>query len=355
MPYCWKCGAKLDEDAKFCHVCGAAVGLPATEPRIRRKAAPMSPMGIILIAIIAVAAVLVGLTFLPVYEASPVSSQMSVPRKPSVDTLNLNLAIDVGYVNIRFENLTGEPQSPSIIINASAAERVPIFSSKDPLNRYMPVSHNETAGNVLKVTVEQKVDTIFWPMHSSLNVTFDVRIDPSMKTSLNIKTSTGGILLDTQAGVILNSTILQATTGGVEAKILQDTVVAGDVSVKTITGGVKLSWNNPTVTNDVNVNATTTTGGVDVTLTQHGKLSGNITLKAEAVTGGVNFAVDIKNDIGTKIQSTVKTGGIDIYRQEGFSGTENLLQSNNYPAGHNINATLKTTTGGIRIDAEYTP
>ncbi len=25
MPYCWKCGAGLEEDDKFCHACGAPV------------------------------------------------------------------------------------------------------------------------------------------------------------------------------------------------------------------------------------------------------------------------------------------------------------------------------------------
>jgi len=26
MPYCWKCGNELKEDAKFCDKCGAPVG-----------------------------------------------------------------------------------------------------------------------------------------------------------------------------------------------------------------------------------------------------------------------------------------------------------------------------------------
>jgi len=26
MSYCWKCGTKLTENAKFCHICGASVG-----------------------------------------------------------------------------------------------------------------------------------------------------------------------------------------------------------------------------------------------------------------------------------------------------------------------------------------
>jgi predicted amidophosphoribosyltransferase len=25
LPYCWKCGAKLNEEDKFCSVCGAAI------------------------------------------------------------------------------------------------------------------------------------------------------------------------------------------------------------------------------------------------------------------------------------------------------------------------------------------
>jgi hypothetical protein len=355
MPYCWKCGAKLEEDTKFCVVCGTRVGPAPTELRARRKVQPLRPLVIILIAIIAVAAILIGLTFIPIYEVGPVNSQISIARKTGVNTLNLNLDVDVGHVNIHFENLTSEPESPSIIINTTAVGRVSVFGSNTALDRYMPVSQNETAGNVLTVTVEQKADGVSWLWRSSLNVTFDVIIDWSMDTSLNVTTSTGGILLDTQAGIKLSSTSLRATTGGAEANLAQDVIVTGDFSIETTTGGVKLSWNNPTVTNSVRVDAITTTGGVDVNFTQYDKLAGNITLRAEAVTGGINFTLDIKNNIGAKIESTVTTGGINVARQDGFSGTKTPLQSNNYPSAQKIDAILKTTTGGIRIDAKYTP
>jgi len=66
-------------------------------------------------------------------------------------------------------------------------------------------------------------------------------------------------------------------------------------------------------------------------------------------------ALDIKNNIGAKIESTVSTEGINVTRQDGFSGTKTPLQSNNYPADQKIDATLKTTTGGIQIDAKYAP
>ena len=355
MPYCSKCGAEIDEDTKFCPACGIPVGQPAAEPERRRKDRRLiSTLAIILIAIIAIAAIITALAFSPVNTVGPVTRRMSVPSKSGVNTLNIDLTADVAGVNIAFEDLTGEWQSPSIILNASATARVGVFGSPDFLERFMPVWDDDTEGNVLTVTVEQDIDAINWPRYSSLNVTFDIRIDPSMNTSLSVKTITGGILMDTQAGVVFNSLSLEVATGGVEANLVEDVVVAGDVSVKATTGGVKFSWDNVILTDDVLVNATTTTGGVDVDVTQDEGLLGNVTLRAEAVTGGVNFAIDIRGDVGAKIESSVTTGGISIDRQVGFSGTETLLVSDNYPAGSNFNVSLKTITGGVDLDAKHT-
>jgi len=39
MPYCWKCGAELKEEAKFCPNCGAPIGTTTESKRIER--APM--------------------------------------------------------------------------------------------------------------------------------------------------------------------------------------------------------------------------------------------------------------------------------------------------------------------------
>ncbi|MDH5390610.1 MAG: zinc-ribbon domain-containing protein [Candidatus Bathyarchaeota archaeon] len=356
MPYCSKCGAELDEDAKFCPTCRTPVGPPVAEPERRRKERrPISTLAIVLIALLVIAAVITAIAFLPVRTVRASPYRHSVPRQTGVNTLNLDLAADVAGVNIAFEDLTGEWQSPSYILDASATARVGVFGSPDFLERFMPVCHDTTEGNVLTVTVTQEVDTVGWSWYSSLNVTFDIRIDPSMNTSLDVKTSTGGIVLDTQAGVVLNSLSLEATTGGVEANLVEDVIVASDVSVKTTTGGVKLSWTNVNVTDDVLVNATTTTGGVDVDVTQDEEFLGNVTLRAEAVTGGVDFAIIIRGDVGAKIESSVTTGGINIVRKVGFSGPEALLQSSNYPAGSNFDVSLKTTTGGIDVDAKHTP
>ena len=61
MPYCSKCGAELDKDAKFCAKCGTTVGPPVAEPerrRIRREQRrPMSTLTILLIVLLVVAVV----------------------------------------------------------------------------------------------------------------------------------------------------------------------------------------------------------------------------------------------------------------------------------------------------------
>jgi len=358
MPYCSKCGAKLDEDAKFCPACGTPAGPPVIEPERRRikreKRRPISTLAIVLIILLVILPVaIVALVFLPVHVVN-VRESHDVPYQTGIDTINLNFTADVARVNVTFEDLTDK----LLTLNVSATGRVGMFTSLPQSEELFDLTFDDAiVDNVLTVTSE--VDTFgdslprLWS--SWLHVTCDIRIDPSMNASLNVKTSTGGIVMNTQANVVLNSLRLEATTGGVEANLVENVVVAGDVSAKTTTGGVKFSWNNVNVTNDILVNVETTTGGVDVNVKQDESLLGNVALEAEATTGGVNFAIDIRGDVGAKIVSSVTTGGINIDRQVRFSGTTSPLQSGNYPAGSNFNVNLKTTTGGINIDAKHTP
>jgi hypothetical protein len=343
LPYCWKCGAELKEGDKFCPACGTPVGAPKVEPERRIERKPISTLAIILIVLIASAVVIVAIAFLPI-RAVDKSESRDVPYQTGVDTLNLNFNADVALVNVAFEDLSGK----LVTLDVSATGRVGVFGSLDVFDLAFD---DTTDGDVLTVNSEVNIVSRYsW----SLNVTCVILIDRSMKASLDVKTSTGGIILDTQAGVVLDSLSLEATTGGVEARLVEDVRIAGDVSLVTITGGVRLSWDNVIVTKNVLVNAITTTGGVDVDINQDEELVGNITLRAEATTGGVDLTMVIQDDVGAKIESSVTTGGIDIDRQVGFSGAQSLLQSDNYPANTNFDVTLKTVTGGIDIDAEYT-
>lgn len=81
---------------------------------------------------------------------------------------------------------------------------------------------------------------------------------------------------------------------------------------------------------------------------------GNVTLNAVNATGGIDFDIDTESASGAWIESSVVNGGIST-NTVGFTGTQSPLQSNNYPAVSNSVVDLSTATGGISVDASYTP
>ncbi len=361
MPYCSKCGAELDKDAKFCPKCGTVVGPSVAKPERR----PISTLAIVLIVLIVVAAivtVLAAVTFLPrpSVHTVDVSDSRDVPYRPVVDTIIFDFTADVAGVNIAFEDLAGK----LVTLDVSVSGEVEIYDSAVSdltFDDVVDLTFDDTIeDNVLTVTSEFDATDPSVRRWISLSVTFDILIDPSLNASLDVRTSVGGIVLGTQAGVVLDSLSLKATTGGVEANLVEDVVVAGDVSVETTTGDVDFFWDNVIATKDVQVNVQTVTGRVEVDITQHRELAGDITLEAEATTGGLDFAIDIQGDIGAIGRATA--GDSDDVRAQvvGFGITfldfpPAVLRSDNYPAGNNFDVTLRIVTGRIDIDAEYTP
>jgi hypothetical protein len=361
MPYCSKCGAELDKEARFCPKCGTVVGPPAAKPK--RK--PISTLAIVMIVLILVATVvgvLAVITFLPrpSVRAVDVSDSRDVPYRPAVDTINFDFTADVAAVNIAFEDLSGRLAT----LDVSVSGEVEIYDSAVSDLTFGDVVNltfdDVVEDNVLTVTSEFDATGPNVQKWVSLSVTCDILVDPSLNASVDVETSVGGIVLDTQAGVVFDSLSLKAATGGVEAHLVDDVVVAGDVSVKTTTGGAEFFWDNVIVTKNVLVEVQTITGGVDVDITQHRELEGNITLEAEATTGGLDFAIDIQGHIGAIGRATA--GDSDDVRAQvvGFGITfldypPAILRSDNYPAGNNFDVTLRIVTGRIDIDAEYTP
>ena len=361
MPYCSKCGAELDKEAKFCPKCGTVVGPPAAKPK--RK--PMSTLAIVMIVLILVAtvvAVLAVVTFLPrpSVHAVDVSDSLDVPYRPAVDTINFDFTADVAGVNIAFEDLAGR----LVTLDVSVSGEVEIYDSAVSdltFDDVVDLTFDDVVeDNVLTVTSEFDATDPSVRRWISLSVTCDILIDRSLNASLDVETSVGGIVLDTQAGVVFDSLSLKATTGGVEAHLVDDVVVAGDVSVKATTGGAEFFWDNVIVAKDVLVEVQTITGGVNVDITQHRELAGNITLEAGATTGGLDFAIDIQGTVGAI--GRVTAGDSDDVRAQldgfGISFLDfppAVLQSDNYPAGNNFDVTLIVVTGRIDIDADYTP
>ena len=345
MSYCRKCGAKLEDGAKYCHVCGASVAVPSVAEHARRERMPLFVPAIVLIALLVTAFVIAVFVFLPVRTVD-IRESRYVPSRVGVDKIELILTADAANVNVTFENLTDE----LVTLNVSANGGVGAFVPTNLLN----IAFNYTVvGNTLTVT--SNVNTVLrWPTSSWLYITCDLRLDQSMNSSINVRTNTGRIAMKAQSGIVLDSLNLETTTGEIEAK-LKDSIVKGAVSFTTTTGAIKFSWTNIIAKNNISVNTKTTTGPIIINATQDDRLLSNVTMNIEATTGGIQFNMTIHDNVGTKIESKVTLGVINVHKQVGFAGSTSSLQSRNYPASNNFDVDLKTTTGGIDIDAEYAP
>lgn len=344
MSYCAKCGAKLDEGTKFCHVCGAPVGVTTvTKHEVRRSRTPFYMSAIILIAILVTVLIVGALVFLPIRAVNLASSQ-SAPAQTGVDTLNLDFGADMTRVNVMFKNLT----NTVVILNVSARGGVGIFAPANPIN--ITFSHI-VSDNIMTVT-SRVYRTGGWNWLFGLNVVCDLYIDVDVNLGLSVRTSVGKIAINTTDEIALDSLYLETTTGGIEVKLEQNVRLNGDVFIRTTTGGVDFTWFDVKVANNASVGIRTTTGGIGINMVQDDRLPASVTMTVEATTGGIDFAMAIHDGVGAWVESSTSVGGISVDKT-GFSGTKSPIQSDNYPTSSNFLISLKTTTGGINLNAAY--
>jgi hypothetical protein len=345
MPYCRKCGAKLDEDARFCHVCGTpVVPVATTRPTAPTRRRPFYILPVaILIAVLLSARVIGALFFLPFY---PVHfNQTNHVPEADVDNLLVDFQADVAHVNIFFENLSGN----MVMLNVTADGNVGIFD--DP-NRVLNVTFNHQTANNSAIVIASISRATRWPLLYNLNVNCDVYIDPSANLSLYVRSSVGDIVMNADANMTLQDLDLETATGSVDVSLSKGVIIRGIVSLKTTTGSVQFRMDKADVSGNVSVNLQSTIGSVNVDLTENQKLSGNVTVSARTTIGGVNLSMVIDDDVGARIESHADLGEIKVDVQK-FSGNQTFLQSDNYPAGSNFLVNLRTTTGGININATY--
>jgi DUF4097 and DUF4098 domain-containing protein YvlB len=158
---------------------------------------------------------------------------------------------------------------------------------------------------------------------------------------------------------VIKSLNLETTTGNIEARLTNGTVIGGSLSLRTTTGNVQFLMDEADVSGNVPISLQSTTGAVNVNLAENQKLSGNVTVEAGTTTGSVGLWMDIDGDVGARIESHSDFGRMITGDLQHFSGTPNFsgvqtpLESNNYPAGGNFIVNLRTTTGGIYVSAVY--
>jgi hypothetical protein len=346
MPYCRKCGAKLDEDARFCHVCVTpVVPVAATRPTAptRRRPFYILPVAILMAGLLT-AVVISALPILP-FTSVNLNQTRQLDSEVGVDNLILGFQADAAQVNVFFEKLPGK----MLLLNVTASGWTGLLG--DPSKSLAVTFYSETINDTVTATSRVSHANV-WPSLFSLNVICDVYIDPSARLNLTIHSDVGQITMNASTHITFEELNLETTTGNVDAKLRQGTTVASNISIKTTTGSVQFQMDKADVSGNVSVNLQSTTGSVNMDLTENQKLSGNVTMSAQTTIGGVNLRMVIDDDVGARIESHTELGEINVDVQK-FSGNKTLLQSDNYPAGSNFLVNLRTTTGGININAAY--
>ncbi len=347
MPYCRKCGGKLEEEAKFCRYCGTPVNaytytFPPPPPRQNRPITrePVFIVAIIIIAVLISAVITIVLVFGSMQSYNFGQTNEAV-NQPNVNILNLNFKADNAQINIVTQNNTSD--AVTLYTSGSGSKGI---GGQNPIQ---VIFTNQTAGNTLTVNSQITTSGFF---AGTPKVTCNIYVNPSMSLNLNVTTETGQVILTSNESATFQSLNLKTATGEVKAYLQNETVIAGDISLKTTTGAVTFSMNQANVDSNRTFILQTTTGTVDMQIAENQTLGGNVQVNASTVTGDVNLSMNINNGVGTRIESRTDIGSITT-NVNNFSGDKSPIQSNNYPAQSNFIINLKANIGSINVDATY--
>lgn len=346
MPYCRRCGTKLDEDAHFCHRCGTPVAgyPPAPAPAVEHRPIWKEPLviaALVLIAILVAAVVFAALIAAP---ASSVNfNQTDRDSHLGINTLNLNFQADNAQVNIITQNV----HSQNILITTSASGSKGILDSNNPVTATFT---NETQNNVL--TVNAKITEANGFFTNNFHVTCTIYVNPALILNLNVTTQAGKITLYSEKPAVFQSINLRTNAGNVELN-LQNATISGNLTLKTSAGSVYYGMSQASVLGNQTVDLQSTTGSLTMNITQTKTMQGNLHVNANTNAGSVNVGLVIDGDVGAKIVS--KTGNIGSIHADtqNFSGNQSTIQSYNFPAASNIEINNQTNLGSINIVAAY--
>jgi len=342
LPYCRKCGTKLQEDARFCHRCGTPVtatppAAPAPVKPLRKD--PVMVGAIVLIAILLTAVIVIAVAAVPFSRFD--FNQSHHDNHPNIRTLNLDFYADAGEVNVVTQNINDY----NILIHVSANGSKSLLRSSNIEVTFT----NETVGDVLTITSKVMVEGGFL---SGMTVDCVIYVNPALNLNLNVTSRLGQVSLTAQENATLQAVNLNSNAGTVQANLQENVTVAGDISLETNMGSVHYRMSETNVEGNCTVNLQSNMGSVNMDITQTTTLAGNLKVNAGTSMGSVNVGLKIDGDVGAKITSETNLGSIDADVRN-FSGDKSPLQSNNYPAASNIEIDNRTNLGSININAAY--
>lgn len=287
----------------------------------------------VLVAILVLAFVAAAYLFIPI---KPWSFEETLSAGNSdIESLNLNLAADIGQINI----MTVEVGEKAVFIHVRGNGH---SSYLTPMNTPMTVTfENHTVDRTLTFNSQINVENA---LTSGTDVSVQIYIDPKLHLNLNVTATTGKISLTADQGIAIEALSLQTVTGDVEANLQGKVAIHGPVIFRTVTGEVNVRVHEIGVYGNCSLDLQTTTGNVIMDITETNRLNGNMDVNAAVTTGIIYLWLEVDDGVGAKVTSTTNMGNIET-NPAGFSGNQSLLYSSNYPAESNIDVT--NTVHGI--------
>ena len=343
MPYCRRCGTKLDETARFCQKCGTPVATYVSPaPSTPMKPIKNDPIMIVAVALVAILVVGVVVAALLAAPFSTVNfGQTYQDNTININKLNLNVQTEGLKVNVFTQNVTND----NFIITLEGTGSKGIGGGND--SPMQVTFYNDTVNNELTVTAKITESTGF----SRLNVDCNIYVNPALKLNLNVTSQAGQVSLTADKPTTFEFLNLQTSAGAVQAN-LQNVTVAGNVTLKTQAGSVDFRMSQVNIEGNNTVALQTNAGSITMDITETKTLQGNLQVNALTDSGSINLGLTIDDGVGAKITSQTSLGNIHVNEQN-FSGNQSPIQSDNYPAASNIEINSRTNLGSININAAY--
>lgn len=320
-------------------------------PQKGRGALPRKAVVPAVAALLVAVAITVPFVFLE-SRALDISERRDVPMVPGAESVRLTVMANVGDLEVYFAPLDGKAAE----VFAEIEGRAGYFGRDEPLD--LVLEHVSEPGPDGRAIIRANISFNAyapWPHYSLERTHFTVVVNESLRTSLDLKVVTGGIDVRTSGGVVLEGLRLNATSKGAAVTFNNGTVLAGNVSIHTATGGIQFRWYDVSVMNCPKVVLSESSGPINVTIRQHRPLNGSLEIKAVDVLGNIELRLDLSGINSGEVCS--KRGKIANGLLEGFTGSlPPSLRTKNYddPDVHRMSVQLNNTFGGIMLDGRWT-
>jgi hypothetical protein len=313
-----------------------------------RRDAALSAVAIAVVIIVVVALLAIPFLFLQ-YRTVDVREEQTIPMSAGIERINLTVTATVGLLKVEFVDLA----ESAVQIVAEVKGHAGFFGEESPL-RLSVAAENDTARGGNEINASVNFDTYApWPYYSVSERYFTVLVDESLRADLNLSVKTGGVVLTTTSGVVLDGLRLAATNDGAVISLNNGTVLAGDLNIKTATGGTMLRWNNVTVRGDHTISLGESSGPIDAQFDQVHPLGSNVTLISKDTVGETRVAFVLAGEVSAQVVANGGIGGVELVPLGGFTGTAKSFLSVNHPAPGSFNARLNNSIGGIIVEGSW--